>query len=384
MCLALLTCTSLYGQAVESKKCKTCGKPLKECQYRGKHPQSTSASTQQTPTHTSQSAAKEGSIYITSTPSGAAVKVDGKNKGETPLTIEKLSPGSHTVIVSHDGYESYTQTVTITAGKTANCHASLKKEQTKIESKYVRMDGDDIVFDLNGTEYRYRMVYVSGGSYTMGCKDEYDDDNRPNCEKEFERPAHNVTVDGFYIGQTEVTYALWCAVMRRIPDHYPKDWSSSYYSSNDFNLPVSFVSYNDCKEFIGKLNSLTGKVFRLPTENEWEYAARGGVYSHNYRYSGSDNRCSVTSCNGKVLPVAQKQSNELGLYDMSGNVSEWCDDLFRYYSGSELDPRCLPSIPCYVIRGGSCDFSNQYTHVSIRTYEGPDYYYWDIGFRLAR
>ncbi len=385
ICLALLTGTSLYGQAVESKKCKTCGKPLKECQYKGKHPQSTSAATQQTPTHTSQSAAKEGAIYITSTPSGAAVKLDGKYMGETPLTVEKQSVGSHTVIFSKEGYESATRTVSVTAGKKAECSATLKKQQaeqtaqqqqlvtnnsngtstTTSPQKKVRIEGNDIVCLVDGTEYRYKMVYVSGGTYTMGCTGEQGGD----CIDD-ERPAHSVTVGGFYMGQTEVTQALWKAVM----GSNPSNWKGN-------TLPVEQVSYNDVKDFIGRLNSMTDKNFRLPTEEEWEYAARGGNSSRGYKYSGGDNIGSVAwydgNSGGSPHPVAQKQPNELGLYDMSGNVFEWCSSLWC------SDYNNARSGSSRVGRGGSWYAIARNCRVSIRYNITPSLRNHYLGFRLS-
>ena len=142
-----------------------------------------------------------------------------------------------------------------------------------------------------------------------------------------EKPAHQVTLSDYYIGETEVTQALWKAVMGTNPSNFKGD-------SN----PVEKVSWNDCQEFIRKLNSLTGRTFRLPTEAEWECAARGGNQSKGYKYSGSNKIKDVAWYDGnskdKTHAVKTKPSNELGLYDMSGNVNEWCWDLYGAYDGS--------------------------------------------------
>lgn len=238
----------------------------------------------------------------------------------------------------------------------------------------VRMDGNTIVCTVDGTEYRYRMVYVGGGTYTMGCTSEQGSD----CYGD-EKPAHSVTVSGFYMGQTEVTQALWKAVMGSEPT-YNGGWTSKYGKGN--NYPAYRVSYEDIKTFISKLNSLTGKTFRLPTEEEWEYAARGGNSSRGYKYSGSDNIGSVAWYDGnsgsKTHPVAQKQANELGLYDMSGNVWEWCSSLWC------SDYNSARSGSYRVYRGGSWIYSARYCRVSYRDSYDPSNRNFNLGLRLAR
>ncbi|MDR2578113.1 MAG: formylglycine-generating enzyme family protein [Chitinispirillales bacterium] len=203
------------------------------------------------------------------------------------------------------------------------------------------------------------MIFVKGGTFTMGCTAEQESDCWPN-----EYPPHSVTVSDFYIGKYEVTQKLWEAVMDSNPSSYKGD-----------NLPVESVSWNDAQEFISKLNSITGLNYRLPTEAEWEYAARGGQESRGYRYSGSNNIDDVAwwaRSGGETRPVGLKQPNELGIYDMSGNVGEWVDGWFVPYtpeakinptgSLTEVDSmrqisecsRCFPNDWAYrVSRGGS-------------------------------
>ena len=219
-------------------------------------------------------------------------------------------------------------------------------------------NGGDLTITANGVSFV--MKRVEGGTFQMGSNDS----EASNMEK----PVHSVTVSSFYMGETEVTQALWQAVMGNNPSRFKGD-----------NLPVELVGWDDCQEFIGKLNNLTGKNFRLPTEAEWEYAARGGNRSNGYKYAGSnriddvawywknsgDNYLSGTdddwdydrikSNNCRTRMVKGKKANELGLYDMSGNVLEWCQDWFGYGydSGSQTNPTGPSSSSDRVLRGGS-------------------------------
>ncbi len=216
------------------------------------------------------------------------------------------------------------------------------------------------------------MVYVSGGTFTMGATSEqgseaYDD----------EKPTHSVTLNSFYLCKYEVTQALWQAVMGNNP---------SYFKGN--NLPVEWVSWDDCQTFISRLNSLTGKNFRLPTEAEWEYAARGGNRSRGYKYSGSNVLSDVAwyTDNGgsKTHPVGSKSPNELGLYDMSGNVWEWCSDWKGTYSSFAQTNPTEPSSGSYRVgRGGSWDRSVWDCRSSCRPGGAPDGLDADLGLRLA-
>jgi formylglycine-generating enzyme required for sulfatase activity len=196
-------------------------------------------------------------------------------------------------------------------------------------------------FKVNGVSFK--MIKVQGGTFMMGASTEQATDAESD-----ERPLHQVTLSTYGIGQTEVTQELWLAVMGNNPS----------YHKGDLNLPVEYISWNDCQEFIERLNSLTGENFRLPTEAEWEFAARGGQKSNGFKYSGSDNISDVAWHNGnasdKTHKVAIKKANELGIYDMSGNVSEWSQDWYgNYTNDAQIDPSGSSSGTRRVNRGGS-------------------------------
>ena len=221
----------------------------------------------------------------------------------------------------------------------------------------------------------FKMIKVEGGTFTMGGTPEQGAD-----AEDYEYPVHPVTLSDYYIGQYEVTQELWKAVMVFNP---------SYYNGNSKN-PVEKVSWNDIvNDFLPKLNKLTGKTFTLPTEAQWEFAARGGNKSQHYTYSGSNNIDDVAWYDGnnssfETKPVGQKKPNELGLYDMSGNVYEWCSDWYGSYSSSaQTDPVGPSSGSRRVLRGGSYIDSAWDGRVSDRLNSQPDDRYDSSGFRLA-
>jgi formylglycine-generating enzyme required for sulfatase activity len=218
------------------------------------------------------------------------------------------------------------------------------------------------------------MVWVEGGSFTMGCKEGRDTD----CLKS-EKPAHRVTLDGYYMGRTEVTQAQWRTVMGTNPSHF----------KNCDDCPVEEVSLYDIQGFLQKLKDQTGQSYRLPTEAEWEYAARGGQNTRNYQYAGSNTLRDVawydSSSESKTHPVAQKKPNELGLYDMTGNVDEWCADWYGsdYYAyAPSSNPQGATSGLLRVLRGGSWDSNARYCRVSHREHYAPDYSIY-FGFRIC-
>ena len=210
------------------------------------------------------------------------------------------------------------------------------------------------------------MVYVSGGTFIMGGDDSSD-----------QMPTHSVTLSSYYICKYEVTQALWRAVMGSNPSNFKGN-----------NLPVENVSWYDCQTFIKRLNSYTGRDFRLPTEAEWEVAARGGNYSHHYKYSGSNNLDDVAwyidNSNKRPHPVGTKQPNELGLYDMSGNVGEWCSDWDGSYSSySQTNPTGPNSGSFRVHRGGFWRYNARYCRTPERNSKTPDYCVNYLGLRLV-
>ena len=226
-------------------------------------------------------------------------------------------------------------------------------------------------FYANGVSFE--MVEVRGGTFRMGGTSEQGGD----ADSDDEYPVHSVTLSGYYIGKTEVTQALWKAVMGSNPSKFIGD-----------NLPVENVSWYDCQEFIRKLNSLTGQNFRLPTEAEWEFACRGGNNSRGYKYSGSNYIDNVAWYDGnsgdKTHSVATKSPNELGIYDMSGNVGEWCGDWFGdYSSGAQTNPKGPNDGRDRVERGGSWYFSARSCRSSNHNYDCPGIHFYDVGLRLS-
>ena len=229
---------------------------------------------------------------------------------------------------------------------------------------------DNLTFTVNGVTFT--MVAVEGGTFTMGATPEQGDDALDG-----EKPAHQVTLSDYAIGQTEVTQALWVAVMGTNPSRF-KDRPEN---------PVELVDWNDCQAFITQLNQLTGRQFRLPTEAEWEYAARGGNKSQGYKYAGSNNVDEVAwysdNCNS-TQPVGTKKANELGIYDMSGNVWEWCQDYYgSYTSAAQTNPTGPATGTDRIRRGVGWNGSSSSGRVSHRSSREETYKYNSQGLRLA-
>ncbi len=224
---------------------------------------------------------------------------------------------------------------------------------------------------VNGVSFT--MIAVKGGTFQMGATSE-----QGYNVASHEKPVHTVTLSDYYIGETEVTQELWTAVMGSNPS----------YSSDNPQKPVEKVSWDDCHEFIARLNELTGKNFRLPTEAEWEYAARGGALSQGYKYSGGNGANEVAwyddNAGHRSQKVKVKQANELGVYDMSGNVWEWCQDWYGDYTeDSQTDPTGPESGTERVLRGGAWNFSSLACRVSSRLNRSADLRSYDIGLRLC-
>ena len=245
----------------------------------------------------------------------------------------------------------------------------LSQQAMQQDNTHTESNSNILSITVNGLTFN--MIKVDGGTFTMGAtyeqKNPYDD----------EKPTHQVTLSSYYIGETEVTQALWTAVMGDNPSWFKGD-----------NLPVEQVSWEDCQTFIGKLNGLTGKSFRLPTEAEWEYAARGGNRSNHTQYSGSKRIKDVAWYDGnsgsKTHPVKTKNPNELGLYDMSGNVHERCQDWYgSYSSNAQTNPTGPDSGSDRVFRGGTWSIFGWFCRSSFRGNSSPGYRGYGLGFRLA-
>ena len=366
-----------------------------------------------------------GSLDVVTEPMDATVTINGKGYGLTPTTIDRLLVGSYNVELTKSGYAAETQTVTIREGQTSTVTATLRngcpvRVTASKSGARVYVDGEEVgtapysgtltfgshklyaiadgkrsqeqeivirqgetatrnvelsfsankTFTVNGVTFE--MVYVEGGTFTMGATSEQGSDAYDR-----EKPAHSVRLSNYYIGQTEVTQALWKAVMGSNPSHIKGD-----------NLPVEKVSWDDCQEFVRKLNRLTGKTFRLPTEAEWEYAARGGSKSRGYKYSGSNDIGAVAwyfdNSGSKTHPVGTKQANELGIYDMSGNVWEWCQDWYDGYSSStQTNPTGPYNGSSRVLRGGCWYGGAGSCRVSFRIFSYPSCRDFSIGIRLV-
>ena len=275
--------------------------------------------------------------------------------------------------------------------KINNCDAKLKAQQEAAEAKK-REEQEEMEVKRNAEEeakncqtikvngLSFKMKLVEGGIFTMGCTSEQGSD----CDSD-EKPSHSVTLGDYWIGETEVTQALWRAVMGSEPN-YNGGWTNEYGKGDAY--PAYRVSWDDCQEFIRKLNQLTGKTFRLPTEAEWEYAARGGKKSGGYKYSGSNSLGDVAwytdNSSSATHPVKTKAANELGLYDMSGNVWEWCSDWYgSYSSSSQTNPAGPSSGSCRVNRGGSWNYSSKGCRFSHRYFNKPSDRNYSLGFRLV-
>ena len=360
-------------------------------------------------------------LDINSQPMGAKILIDGEDFGTTPRVIKNILVGEHTLSLVKQGCAKLEKTFTLKEKEMLSLNEKL--ESGKIITVTTDKEGDEIYvdgtfaghspldvsmgygrhtvkairngksveksFDVreNGGEssitffgnqtitvkgVSFDMVYVEGGSFDMGATYEQVDNALDN-----EKPVHRVTLSGYYIGMYEVTQELWEAVMGSNPSYL-----------KGAQNPVESVSWNDCQNFIKKLNSLTGRTFRLPTEAEWEYAARGGNKSLHYKYSGSDNIDDVAwywdNSGKKTHAVGTKSPNELGIYDMSGNVWEWCSDRYGDYSaGAQTNPQGPSAGSDRVLRGGRWGSRARYCRVSNRDYGDPGNSLSRSGLRLV-
>ena len=366
-----------------------------------------------------------GMVDISSSPAGADIYIDNVKVGTSPMIIPECLIGSHTVSITKQGYSQFTQTINVAENTTTEVSATLQNGRpitiTAADNAIIHIDGTSmgtstfsgnlaygqhtVYAELNGKRtdsktidvpmgstaalpnvtlsffdnktftvkgVTFTMVAVEGGTFMMGATSEQGSDAYDD-----EKPVHQVTLSSYYIGQTEVTQALWKAVMGNNPSKFEGD-----------NKPVNNVNWDDCQDFVIKLNQLTGKRFRLPTEAEWEYACRGGKKSRGYKYSGSNTIDDVAwyddNSSWETHPVATKSPNELGIYDMTGNVLEWCQDWWDIYSSAaQTNPTGASSGTYRVDRGGCWYWSAKFCRSSIRE-SSPYFRRSDIlGLRLA-
>ena len=343
-------------------------------------------------------------LTIRYTPSSATVLVDNKMvRGSNGVARITLPVGQHTYIVASDGYESEEGMVKLKASAPSDLQIRLSKEavaaasnandviqdnvstsstsSSSTQSATTSSDFSSISSVSSGSNeisipvkngITIDMVKVEAGTFMMGATSEMQN------PYDGEKPVRQVTLtNDHYMGKYEVTQALWQAVTGKNPSQFKGD-----------DLPVEQVSWKDCQKFISKLNRMTGRKFRLPSEAEWEYAARGGKKSKGYQYSGSSNISEVAwytdNSGGKTHPVGTKQSNELGLYDMSGNVWEWCQDWYgSYVSSSQTNPTGAVSGACRVCRGGGWYDIAWGCRSSCRDCSTPDSHFSRLGLRLV-
>ncbi len=302
-----------------------------------------------------------------------AIEAAMLTKSRRTQSVEAFMAGIENTNTVHDGEETIVE-----KPRENNGEATVKVVSPPVPPKFPELEAKRS-FTVNGVSFA--MIGVLGGTFTMGATPEQKD---PDSD---EKPVHQVTLNDYYIGETQVTQELWKAVMGSNPSYFKGD-----------NLPVETVSWNDCQEFIKKLNALTGLRFRLPSEAEWEFSARGGTKSRGYQYSGSDNIDEVAwywenSGEFKWLgfkdtrsthPVAKKKPNELGIYDMSGNVWEWCQDRYgKYSTEAQTNPIGPASGHSRVNRGGGWYGNAERCRTASRAGDEPSSRYCNLGLRLV-
>ncbi len=305
-----------------------------------------------------------GALSIESNPMGAEIFINGNSYGKTPNILENMLAGNYTVTLKKDGYSDFRQQVRVEDNKETVVSGTMAK-------------GDNLL-TVTAKGVSFKMVPVKGGTFLMGNPAPVPEASSSGPSTANEKPAHKVTLSDYYIGQTEVTQELWEAVMGYNPSHFKGD-----------NRPVEEVSWDDCILFCKRLSSITGMQFSLPTEAQWEYAARGGAKSNkNPRsYSGGNDLWELGWFNDntkETQQVATKQENELGIYDMSGNVWEWCADVYGDYpNSSQTNPTGSPSGNNHVFRGGSWFSTHKDCRVTRRSNSAADFSHFYLGLRLA-
>ena len=321
--------------------------------------------------------------------SATEISIDEEGGTSDPITV--TTDGTYTVTsseswatVSQSG-NTFTITATANTGeaRTAIVTVSLTGlKNGESMSKTVKVSqsestSQDFTVTGNGKTITFKMIKVKPGTFQMGSESGDSD----------EKPVHQVTLTNtYFMGETEVTQGLWYAVMGQSPTSDGYKWESQYGIGD--NYPAYSISYEDCQKFLTKLNQLTGQQFRFPTEAEWEFAAKGGTQSQGYTYAGSNTIGDVAwytdNSGSKTHEVKTKKANELGLYDMSGNVWEWCADWYgSYSSGAQTNPTGATSGSYRVDRGGCWSSAASYCRVACRYYYSPSTRNYRLGFRLA-
>ena len=279
-------------------------------------------------------AAKYATMVVSVKPIGAEVWMDGEKLGASPSIFNKVLAMKHSVVIKKDGYKSLEKTIELAEGEKQTIDGTLEKVQSAAASSPAGgSQGANTYVGSTTNSAGIDMVYVQGGSFIMG----------KDAASEDEKPEHNVTLSNYYISKTEITQGQWKAVMG-----YTKN------SRLSDNQPVC-ATFSEAQQFVRALNQKTGKSYRLPTEAEWEFAARGGNNSRGYKYSGSNNADEVAwyGSLSECKPVATKKPNELGIYDMSGNLEEWTADYYDSYSSqSQVNPTGPSRGSKRVVRGG--------------------------------
>ena len=306
-----------------------------------------------------------GTVDVKVQPDGAEVFIDNISVGKAPLSFNRLIPGKHKITIKKEGYYDFESDVNIAEDKVAIIDETLAKscEITRLPDK--------ILISTKGITFC--LIKIEGGTFQMGGTKE-----QKGAARTDEFPVHLVTLSDYYIGETEVTNELWTTIMGESP--------AIYFAKPD--QPVNNVSWYDCQRFISRLSSLTGIRFCLPTEAQWEFAARGGKNSMHYKYSGSNNLKKVGWFKGNskntIKEVKTLDPNELGLYDMSGNVYEWCSDWYGLYTSDEkIDPKGTDIGTRKVNRGSSGGEKKSLHRVSCRFSDDPNSKFQSLGLRLA-
>jgi len=244
------------------------------------------------------------------------------------------------------------------------------------------------IFSFAQKNNSHNMIMVKGGSFKMGANDGYDD----------EKPVHNVSLSDFYICKYETTVAQYRAFCMATGRKMPADPNEAWYEEHDMvgkwiwvdNNPITNITWYDAEAYCKWLSEISGETYKLPTEAQWEFAARGGLKSKGYKYSGSNNIKEVSwfdeTTNEKgPKPVGKLKSNELGIYDMSGNAWEWCADKYgKYTSAVAKDPQGTDKGAYRVIRGGSWYYVEEMSRVTARDGPYPYYTNYNYGFRVAK